>query len=511
MNKYRASKLTIKLVPQNIEKAFLNGYHKQGYIKSDFAIGLFNNDELLQIETFGLPRIEIQNKNIIHQYELLRECSKKDCIIYGGKSRLLKHFFAETKCLFLLSYCSLTEGFDGHSYRACGFNFVTTNGSYHYEYNGDIIPRYKMQKNANFVREGKKEKIQATLEKYGKVYDPNKTEKENAEKAGFKFVKDVGNQTWEFLNAKNVGYIYRTTNKVNGKTYIGQHQVVIDGKVNRKPYIGSGILLESAIKKYGRCSFSVATLEWTDDFEKLNKLEEKYIAEERAKSKGEYNIANGGDAFSTNTIWITNGNESKKVWKEADIPSGWIRGRDPLQREHTSNGIKNWLANMDPEKYEQMIIKRNESVLATVHSPDYISPNKGKHHTEEAKRKISEGNKGRTVSEETRRKISEANKDREFGPLSDERKQHLSQMFSGECNPFAGKHHSEETRKVLSTKTKNIQAKRKQEAIEYIHSIGCRTKDDLMKELNLTPTQLALKIKRNIIKAKGIYKGIKYY
>ena len=104
MNKYRASKLTIKLVPQNIEKAFLNSYHKQGYIKSDFAIGLFNNDELLQIETFGLPRIEIQNKNIIHQYELLRECSKKDCIIYGGKSRLLKHFFAETKCLFLLTF-----------------------------------------------------------------------------------------------------------------------------------------------------------------------------------------------------------------------------------------------------------------------------------------------------------------------------------------------------------------------------------------------------------------------
>lgn len=508
MNKYRASKLTIKLVPQNIEKAFLNENHKQGYIKSDFAIGLFNNDELLQIETFGLPRIEIQNKNIIHQYELLRECSKKDCIIYGGKSRLLKHFFAETKCLFLLSYCSLTEGFDGHSYKACGFNFVTTNGSYHYEYNGDIIPRYKMQKNANFVREGKKEKIQTTLEKYSKVYDPNKSEKENAAAAGFKLVKDVGNQTWEFLNAKNVGYIYRTTNKVNGKTYIGQHQVVIDGRVNRKSYIGSGILLESAIKKYGRSSFSVTALEWTDNFEKLNRLEEKYIAEERAKGKGEYNIANGGDAFSTNTIWITNGNESKKVWKEADIPSGWVRGRDPLQREHTSNGIKNWLANMDPEKYEQMVIKRNESVLTTVHSPDYVSPNKGK----------PSPNKGKSMSEEQKRKLAEANKgkhspnkDRDFGPLSDERKQHLSQMFSGDGNPFAGKHHSEETRKVLSIKTKEVQAKRKQEAIEYIHNICCRTKDDLMKELGLTPTQLALRIRNGIIKTKGQYKGIKYY
>ena len=511
MNKYRASKLSIRFVPQNIEKAFLNENHKQGYIKSEYAIGLFNNEELLQIETFGFPRIEMQNKNIIHDWELLRECSKKDCIIYGGKSRLLKRFFAETKCLFLLSYCSLTEGFDGHSYKACGFSLVTVNGSYHYEYNGNIIQRYSMQKNANLRRQCLKEPIQKTLERYGKTYDPNKTEKENAASAGFKFVKDIGNQTWEYLNADNVGYVYRTTNKVNGKTYIGQHQVVIDGKVNRKSYSGSGILLEQAIKKYGRSSFTVTALEWTDDFEKLNKLEEKYIAEERAKGKGEYNIANGGDAFSTNTMWITNGNESKKVWKEANIPSGWVRGRDHSQKEHISNGTKNWLANMSPEKYQQMIIKRNESVLATVHSPSYVSPNKGKHHTEEWKRENSERMKNHPVSEETRRKISEANKGREFGPLSDERKQHLSQMFSGEGNPFAGKHHSEETRNALSIKTKEVQAKRKQEAIEYIHNIGCRTKDDLMKELSLTPSQLALRISKGVIKTKGQYKGIKFY
>lgn len=71
---------------------------------------------------------------------------------------------------------------------------------------------------------------------------------------------------------------------------------------------------------------------------------------------------------------------------------------------------------------------------------------KGKPKSEEWKRKIGEGNKGKIISEETRKKLSIANKGR---PCSDEAKQKLSEANKGEKNGFYGKKHTEETRQKM--------------------------------------------------------------
>ena len=62
-------------------------------------------------------------------------------------------------------------------------------------------------------------------------------------------------------------------------------------------------------------------------------------------------------------------------------------------------------------------------------------------------------NKGKHLSEETRKKISEARKGRTF---SEEHRQKISESLSGEKNPLFGKHHSEETRKKMSKTRKGM-------------------------------------------------------
>ena len=66
------------------------------------------------------------------------------------------------------------------------------------------------------------------------------------------------------------GYIYKTTNLVNNKIYIGQHKAY---KFMKRMYLGSGIKLKAAIKKYGRKNFTCELLDSADSFIELNTKE----------------------------------------------------------------------------------------------------------------------------------------------------------------------------------------------------------------------------------------------
>ena len=67
--------------------------------------------------------------------------------------------------------------------------------------------------------------------------------------------------------------IYITTNLINGKKYIGSH--LISG-IN-DTYLGSGVLLKKAIKKYGKSNFQREIIAQLDNIEDMKKLEEYYI------------------------------------------------------------------------------------------------------------------------------------------------------------------------------------------------------------------------------------------
>lgn len=109
------------------------------------------------------------------------------------------------------------------------------------------------------------------------------------------------------------GYVYLTTNLVNGKRYVGK-------KKSEKfllAYLGSGKLISAAIKKYGFDSFSVALLEEATSRDQLNTLEKEWIARLGAKTTaGFYNISSGGD-----------GGDPGSYIDEPDARSDWYTQR----------------------------------------------------------------------------------------------------------------------------------------------------------------------------------------
>lgn len=87
------------------------------------------------------------------------------------------------------------------------------------------------------------------------------------------------------------GFIYITTNKINGKKYIGQR---IFNK-NLKGYLGSGKLLKQAVRKYGKENFFREIIAISYSKEESDKLEIYFIKEHNAVvSEDYYNISIGG-------------------------------------------------------------------------------------------------------------------------------------------------------------------------------------------------------------------------
>lgn len=88
--------------------------------------------------------------------------------------------------------------------------------------------------------------------------------------------------------------IYKITNKIDGKSYIGFTKTTVeqrfmghvrDSKRTNYPF-------HNAIQKYGKDSFDLEVLEESDDGEYLHKVREKYWIEQFNKT---YNIQRGGE------------------------------------------------------------------------------------------------------------------------------------------------------------------------------------------------------------------------
>lgn len=81
--------------------------------------------------------------------------------------------------------------------------------------------------------------------------------------------------------------IYKVTNTINGKYYIGKHIT----KNLKDSYLGSGKAIRSAIKKYGRDKFIKEIIQICNTEDEMNKIEEQLVDTNDAMS---YNMTIGG-------------------------------------------------------------------------------------------------------------------------------------------------------------------------------------------------------------------------
>jgi DNA-directed RNA polymerase subunit RPC12/RpoP/rubrerythrin len=180
-NKFYARKCTIKEVEN--QKDFLDENHIQGYIPAKVNLGLYYNNELLSLLTFGVSRF---NKN--YDWEILRYVNKLNTSVVGGFARLLK-YFKNNNSGSIITY-SDRRLFNGSIYIENGFNKLNPSKPSYYYIKSPYIERYNRQ-------QFQKHKLMKKLD----TFKPNLTEWQNMQLNGWDRIWDCGNNV--FTQEKN--------------------------------------------------------------------------------------------------------------------------------------------------------------------------------------------------------------------------------------------------------------------------------------------------------------------
>lgn len=179
-----ARKCKIK-IPNNKEvREFLVSNHIQGFVGSKVKIGLYFEDELVSLMTFGNLRKSLGQKSTEGSYELLRFCNKVGYSVVGGAGKMFKYFLNNYYVNEVISYSDNSRGV-GNLYKQLGFELVSeTIPNYYWIIDNVRKHRFNFRKD-KLIKEGN---------------DPNKTEVQIMNEKGYNRIFDCGNKKWIFIS-----------------------------------------------------------------------------------------------------------------------------------------------------------------------------------------------------------------------------------------------------------------------------------------------------------------------
>ena len=159
------------------------------------------------------------------------------------------------------------------------------------------------------------------------------------------------------------GYIYITTNLINGKQYIGQHKC---SYFDFDKYKGSGKNIWKAFKKYGKENFKCELLESINNIpticntkEELNNSEKYYIKYyDCVNNLNFYNLTEGGLGGDV----LAGKPEARKKAIEKHKYSMSLKSKEELQKlyKHHGEAVKNTYANYTEEQIKALGEKRSK-------------------------------------------------------------------------------------------------------------------------------------------------------
>lgn len=187
--------------------------------------------------------------------------------------------------------------------------------------------------------------------------------------------------------------IYLLTNIVNGKIYVGQTWLPLHIRMGKEgSNYKNSLYLYSAIQKHGADKFQYEILVQCRDQESADYLEEYFINQYDSRNlQIGYNLKEGGSAGR-------HSDETRK--KISETLKAQAAAWSPEELAKRSAPIAGWWIGKERGPHTEEWKKENSVRTKKWHSAN-THPMLGKHHSEEAVRKISESSKGRVFSQET--------------------------------------------------------------------------------------------------------------
>lgn len=141
-----ARKLQIKEVDIKTQREFLDINHLQGYVPCTHALGLYKEDELIQLMTL---RVKSKKDKL---YEIGRLATKTGFTVIGGTKRLFKHLLSLVDFETIISYNNMDK-FTRDTYESLGMTYESVSIPYGWIRNGEYLPRYATQK-SKLIKQG---------------------------------------------------------------------------------------------------------------------------------------------------------------------------------------------------------------------------------------------------------------------------------------------------------------------------------------------------------------------